>query len=432
MASCASSGKGEDQTFDDSGTADGTMGDDGGDTGSVTTGDSGGGSQCDADTMTSNANCGACGHACGKGQTCSCGSCISACTGTMTACCGACVDVSSDPNNCGTCGSACVPSSNGTVAAIPHCTGGACSFTCPTDAGIEGGGPIVTCGEDSGTPGCFDLTSSAAACGSCGHACPSGGVCSQGICCNANEGVCGGVCTALNTVSNCGTCGHTCGTGAMCTNGKCVGYSTTNPSIPFIDACTLPGAKTVLTNKSSFAYTSTPIQLPITFNFFGTAETELWIGSQGGLGFGAPATFPPPAQFQDCSMPDPFSNFASVLVFADQNLATGALGVCYAATTAGDAGDAGGGPAFVVTWKQATEALDPSASLTFSVVLTQGTDTIDFQYLNSGPDGGLDSTAAGGNATVGLIQGSPATGAVSVQCDGPFITSTPYDVRLTP
>jgi hypothetical protein len=65
-----------------------------------------------ADTQTSNANCGACGKACGNGQACSNGQCTTNCGNGDTLCntgdAGAyCASLQSDNANCGTCGKSC-------------------------------------------------------------------------------------------------------------------------------------------------------------------------------------------------------------------------------------------------------------------------------------------------------------------------------------
>jgi hypothetical protein len=53
-------------------------------------------------------NCGACGHSCGLGFTCTTGACIQACpSGGQTICNSVCVDLLTDIYNCGACGSAC-------------------------------------------------------------------------------------------------------------------------------------------------------------------------------------------------------------------------------------------------------------------------------------------------------------------------------------
>ena len=442
-ASCAASGAGENQNFTDSGTlpdATTDTGGGGGDSSSNTDGPS-----CDADTMTNLFNCGSCGHKCGSGQTCSCGMCQDFCTGGKTACCGSCVDTTTDINNCGQCGNQCLPPAGG-MGGIPHCVASTCTFTCP-DAGPEGG-TILTCGADAGMPGCYDPTSSTGACGGCGKACSGAQSCVDSMCCATGDGVCGGQCTAFQTdPNNCGGCDAGCGGGdaGQCVAGKCVGYAVSNPTVAFIDACSLPGHSVALVSQSFWNYTPAA-NLPFSFTYFGTAQTQFWIGSQGTLGFGAISALITPDGPSDCTTnwpppgfppPDPGQQYPEILAFGDANLSTGPNGVCYGvvgadAGTGGDAGDGGAGSQFVVTWSQASQLSDPSAVLTFSVVLTEGTNTIDLMYgTATGVDGGLDNVVAGASATVGA-QALQITEYTKYSCMAAFIPSTPFDVRLTP
>ena len=121
------------------------------------------------DLKTDLANCGACGTACVRGQTCSVGSCCE--TGRM-ACGGVCSDLSTDPQNCGTCGNACP--------AAQVCMAGACA--CPIIGNTLCGGV------------CTDVNTDGMNCGSCGSACGSLQVCSFGSCqyhCDAPLSLCG-------------------------------------------------------------------------------------------------------------------------------------------------------------------------------------------------------------------------------------------------
>lgn len=407
-ASCAAQGQGTNETFTD-GSADGTQeasGSSSGGSGSssgASGSSSGGGSGCDADTMGDPFNCGACGHRCPQGNNCSCGQCIAPCAQGMATCCGGCANLMTDPMNCGACSNACQSMGTGD---IPECAGGHCTFTCP-DAGPEGGA-IITCGADSGSPGCYDPSNSPQACGGCGNVCTSGS-CVGGICQDASV--------------------------------PTTGYTTSTPTLPFIDACSLPGHSTTLVSQSFWQY-SAANNLPITFSFFGTAQTQFWLGSGGTLGFGAISSMFPPDDPSDCTTnwppptfppPDPAQQYPEILPFGDMNLATGANGVCYGVNGA-DAGtnDAGAGPQFVVTWSQATLSTDPGSILTFSVVLTQGTNTIDFLYQTmAGADGGLDNTVAGANATVG-VQALHIMPYTKYSCAATFIQSTPFAIRFTP
>ena len=77
------------------------------------------------DLASSGANCGACGRACGAGESCVASMCV--CNAGTTSCSGACVDTANDNANCGACGHAC-PSPM-------TCVGGACSGPSCTGAG---------------------------------------------------------------------------------------------------------------------------------------------------------------------------------------------------------------------------------------------------------------------------------------------------------
>jgi hypothetical protein len=151
--------------------------------------------------------------------------------------------------------------------------------------------------------------------------------------------------------------------------------------------------------------------------------------------FGTPDNYP------DCKNMDPTTHYPAAVIFGEASMATGGYGVCYGLVEAGDAGavaDAGDAGAatnqqFAVTWKQVTLGDDPGASLSLSIVLTSGTNTIDFQYQVAGAgDGGLDNYVAGSMATVGLQQGNGATATTQVSCYTTFLPSPTYNILFTP
>jgi hypothetical protein len=399
-------------------------------------GSSGGG--CDANTSTDWTNCGSCGHQCATGQICNAGQCQDDCTSPQVVCQGTpgCFDLTKDLHNCGACGKQCLPPAGGTVPGTAVCSASQCGFSCPADAGVpDGGAPIAQCDVDSGgSAGCFDLTSTSDHCGACNKQCQSGQVCTQSTCCPQGSMVCGSGCIDVTKdPNNCGACDAGCPAPAQCSASKCIGYTTSTPTgVIFLDACALgPGSKTLANQGGGWVASPSLLTLPFTFTFYGTAETQYWLQNQGAMGIGPPMTgIFVPDSFPDCQGggPDPSTGYPAIVAFGDSSLATGPNGVCTATT--------GTAPnrQFVATWSQTTDQSDPGSVLTFSIVLSETSNTIDLMYQTaSGADGGLDPTVAGATATVG-IQAKPAGTLVYTpwSCHTSFITRTPLDVRFTP
>jgi hypothetical protein len=183
-----------------------TTGANSGTTSGGTTGAFDGGSGCAGlvcgcrcvDASSDPTNCGACDHACARGETCTSGHCGPPCPGSTLRCGGTCVDPLTDPANCGICGNVC--------AAGAACAAGYCG-TCP--------GTI--CGS-----WCVDLGTDRNDCGHCGVACAADQTCTSATCVHCAGTVCGNRCVDSATdPRNCGGCGNVCGFGVSCIGGSC-------------------------------------------------------------------------------------------------------------------------------------------------------------------------------------------------------------------
>jgi len=223
-------------------------------------------------------NCGACGHACGAGQSCVAGVCTGGCPAGQTLCGAQCVNLQSDPNNCGQCSLVCQQLQGSS----PVCNAGACSFVCqngfadcdhyggngcevflqsdPNNCGqcgnicVQRQNSSPFCGGGSCLNNCFpgyqdcngnpvdgcevNLQNDPHNCGACGNNCPSGPqsfpVCNGGggcsIVCQGGFNDCdhnpfnGCESNPQNDPNNCGQCGHVCNVGQQCIQGNCSGF----------------------------------------------------------------------------------------------------------------------------------------------------------------------------------------------------------------
>jgi hypothetical protein len=340
--------------------------------------------------------------------------------------------------------------------ATAECAMGKCDYTCPTAPNV------AKCGTD----GCFDLTISPTHCGSCTNQCS--GNCQQGVCCDQPSLVCGGVCTDVTSdpnncgncgvlcnisgetcqmgacacptgqgacngkcidttkdPNNCGSCGHACHNGQKCLAGGCGGYTVTNPSPQaFVDACSLAGHSSVLPSQSFNA--SGVLSLPFTFQFWGSSVTQFWVNCSGAIGLdGTPNTFSYPGESGICPNAIPDGSFLSPAMglFGDFEVSTSATGICY--------GTQGVQPnrLFVVTYEDAVELLDNSSDMTYSAIVTETTNTIDFIYNKMTGTG--SGYSQGLRAVVG-IQPAQGLAGITQWCQTQFAQTVPQSVRFTP
>jgi hypothetical protein len=205
-----------------------------------------------------------------------------------------------------------------------------------------------------------------------------------------------------------------------------VTYSSSTVTAAFVDACAQTGHATYLVSQTTWT-TSPTLSLPFTFSFFGAPVTQVWLQSQGAMGMGPPPASPAPTSFPSCSVANGTTRYAALVAFGDANLATSAQGVCTA--TIGAAPDR----KYVATWKQATDTSDVGSQLSFSVVLSETTETIDFVYGTAQGTSAGDATVEGSTATVGIQSYQSGSLQYSAwSCDKTFLTATPLDVRFTP
>jgi hypothetical protein len=141
-----------------------------------------------------------------------------------------CTNLSSDAGNCGGCGHACPA---GIVCQNGVCGGG--QITCPS--------PAKTCTDQvTGKVYCADIQHDPGNCGACGSVCPSNAICTAGACqggSGSSPGLaaCPGatgapMCTSLlSDPSNCGACGTVCPAGQSCFSGQC-GTAPPPPTCP--------------------------------------------------------------------------------------------------------------------------------------------------------------------------------------------------------
>lgn len=188
----------------------------------------------------------------------------------------------------------------------------------------------------------------------------------------------------------------------------------------FLDACTLGGTH-ILRNSAATGHVD-GLSLPFPFNIYDStidakSNKNLSISAAGALGWSDGTT----GVTNGSNSGFPTGHDYTAFPFWD-SLTMSNQGVCY--TTIGTAPN----QSFVVTWKNATidNATAPQNKITFSAVLHEGTDDIEFQYNSCFGNGAANLQRRGSGATVG-IEGFDANGNrvyTNVSTNAAFIPTT--------
>ena len=196
--------------------------------------------------------------------------------------------------------------------------------------------------------------------------------------------------------------------------------STPTPPPAFLDACALTGSVTVLQAHDNDVTMVAALPFASAFSFYGAPVTKYWVNTNGVLG--VDPSLPTINPFVLCPLPMIGVPHPAIYAFAD-DLETRDSGICIATTGAEP------NRQFVVTWKDAMLKGKTSSHLTFSVVLTETTNTVDLAYETL--TGGTGGAAEGSGATIGL-EDSTGMRTAQFSCRMPMLATTPIDVRFAP
>jgi RHS repeat-associated protein len=178
------------------------------------------------------------------------------------------------------------------------------------------------------------------------------------------------------------------------------------------------GTVVLSSNIDDAATQSTPIEF--SFDYFGSTFTSFWASTNGVLGFGTPSS-----DYSNTDLPNTGTPNNALYVFWD-DLNTSSGNVAYTVIPASDPNNITGNTLLVVQWN-AVRLLGGSEPMTFQAVLTEGSNQIQFNYLEMG------SAVVGSSATVG-IENADGTAGIRYSYNeamlesGMVITYSPDDV----
>jgi hypothetical protein len=174
-------------------------------------------------------------------------------------------------------------------------------------------------------------------------------------------------------------------------NGSCrapfTGYTESTSPLAFVNACAQATHSEYLpTTDDSYA----SAQLPFGFLFYGSSYRNFFFSTNGAVGFGSPT-----ANYSNTCLPTTGVVNAILAYWDDLYTRTR---ICTATI--------GSAPSrqHVITWDDVRLYADTNTHLTFSVVLTEGSNTVDLLYQTVSP--------GGSSATIGV---QDSTGTISTQ-----------------
>jgi hypothetical protein len=178
----------------------------------------------------------------------------------------------------------------------------------------------------------------------------------------------------------------------------------------FINACSLAGHTTVLPAVDD---ATALLTVPFTYYLWDYNGTAAWVSSNGVFGGGSVGTT---AYTESCPLGTSAPANAVLAFWDDQVTRTG---VC--------AGTSGTAPnrKFVVTWSDSQSYIDSTAHLTYSVIISEGSNIIDVVYQTM-----TGTYASGISAGVGITN-TGSTRTVQYSCDSASISSGTA-IRFTP
>jgi hypothetical protein len=405
---------------------------------------------CEIDIGANALHCGACNNPCSNTNipvpTCAAGACNGTCAAGYSDCdnqklINGCETKTSgagaDPNNCGGCGASFVCSSNH----VPTRTcNGACNGTCEANWG--------DCDSNKLTNGCETQINGAGAnpdhCGACGTSCSSNhmttrtcngtcnGTCESGWTdCNNNKQADGCEANTTNDSVRCGGTCTACAAGSRaCINGVCTPgttYGITPSSAAFVDACGQTGFQRFFATPPATNFDddrTAVLTIPFSFAFYGTAYTQYSVATNGYVGFGATAV----NQYHygdECPLAVAGMNMPIIWAYNADLMPRDNEGLCVA--TVGNAG----ARKHVITWKNfryysSTLPAGTSDMLTFSIILNEGTNTVDVVYetMSNGAGGPTSSDIA-----IAGVQNATANNSTTYSCNAPGLISTGTKIR---